>query len=142
MAQAEQQARYAGMPHSAIQSGLVDMILPVEQMPSELHHYVRHPYIERPSMPKITEEHFENALQKIFALSRSKIGHDFSEYKETIIRRRIERRVAVHRIPNLTEYVRYLQETTDEVQALFKDLLISALSFWIFICTLTALRRL
>ena len=130
IAQAENQARYAGMPHSAIQLGLADMILPVEQMPSELQSYVRHPYIERPALPESGDDSVEQALYKVFALLRAKTGHDFSGYKDSTIRRRIERRVAVHRFANLAEYIRYLQETPEEAHTLFKDLLIGVTSFF------------
>jgi len=77
---------------------------------------VQHPYIEGlPKQEKI-EVQFENALQKIFVLLRSNLGHDFSGYKETTIRRRIERRMAVHRIEEIARYVRYLQETPAEME--------------------------
>jgi two-component system CheB/CheR fusion protein len=130
MVQAETQARYSGMPRSAINTGLADFILPVEQMSTELQKYVQHPYIEGIPRQEIAKEHFENALQKIFVLLRSNLGHDFSNYKETTIRRRIERRMAVHRIDTIDEYVHYLQETPVEMQELFKDLLIGVTNFF------------
>ena len=63
-------------------------------------------------------------------LLRAQTGHDFSQYKQSTINRRIERRMAVHQIERLDEYVRYLQQTPAEVEALFRDLLIGVTSFF------------
>jgi two-component system CheB/CheR fusion protein len=63
-------------------------------------------------------------------LIRSTTGHDFSHYKANTICRRIERRMALHRVVRIAEYHRYLQENPPEVKALFKDLLITVTSFF------------
>lgn len=130
MAQDEAQARYNNMPRSAIDTGLVDYILPVEKMAGELLKYVKHPYIggiekEAPAAGK-----FENYLQKIYILIRSATGHDFSQYKVNTIRRRIERRMAVHQIDKISGYVAYLQKNPAEIKMLFKDLLITVTNFF------------
>ena len=130
MVQEEKQAKYDSMPRSAINTGLVDFALPVEKMPAELVRYVAHPYIETPDRLITPKHEHMNTLKKIFLLIRSHTGHDFSNYKMNTIRRRIERRMAVHQIGRLTEYLRYLQETTFEVEALYKDMLISVTNFF------------
>ena len=63
-------------------------------------------------------------------LVRSRTGHDFSHYKQTTVHRRIERRMALHNIADIRNYVRYLKETPAEVDALFKDLIIEVTSFF------------
>ena len=98
MVQEETQAKYNSMPRSAIDTGLVDYVLPVEKMPTELMRYVKHPYIGGTEKVLTAKEKFENYLLKIFILMRSTTGHDFSQYKINTIRRRIERRMAVHHI--------------------------------------------
>jgi two-component system CheB/CheR fusion protein len=130
MAQAEEQAKYPFMPRSAIDTGLVDHILPVEEMPQEMLHYVRHPYLERQEKPLTESKRSQNYLQKILLLVRSATRHDFSHYKPTTIRRRIERRLAVHKIVDIADYHRFLTENPPEVQALFKDLVICVTSFF------------
>jgi two-component system CheB/CheR fusion protein len=130
LAQAEQQAEYANMPKSAIDTGLVDFALPVEAMPAELLRYGRHPYLAQPSTAAPEEDQFQNYLQKILLLIRSSLGHDFTHYKQTTIRRRIERRLAVHKIEEISTYYRYLQEQPQEVQTLFQELLISVTNFF------------
>ena len=72
----------------------------------------------------------ENSLKKIHTLLRVQTGHDFSHYKQNTIVRRIKRRMAVHQIARLDEYVRYLQHTPAEVKALFLDLLIGVTNFF------------
>lgn len=127
MVQEEKQARYDNMPRSAIDTGLVDFVLPVEKMPLEIMKYVKHPYIEG---GKESEEKLENYLQKIFIMIRAATGHDFSQYKTNTIRRRIERRMAVHQIERISEYVAYLQKNNSEIKTLFKDLLITVTTFF------------
>jgi len=130
MAQDETQAKYNNMPRSAIDTGLVDFVLPVEKMPGELMKYIKHPYIDGDEKPLTAREKFENYLQKIFILIRSTTGHDFSQYKINTIRRRIERRMAVHQINKISEYVTYLQKSSSEIKMLFKDLLITVTNFF------------
>ncbi len=130
MVQEEKQAKYDGMPRSAIDTGLVDYILPVESMANELIKYTKHPYIDGPKKIQNAEEKFKDNLQKIFILIRASTGHDFSDYKQNTIRRRIERRLAVHQINKLTDYVRFLRQTPAEVETLYKDLLIGVTNFF------------
>lgn len=130
MAQAEFQTKYPFMPKSAIDTGQVDYVLPVEQMPQTLIKYIKHPYIEtaEPSTPEAQE--FQVFVPKILLLIRTTTRHDFTHYKPSTIRRRIERRMAVHKINQVADYYRYLQENPTEIKALFKDLLICVTSFF------------
>jgi two-component system CheB/CheR fusion protein len=130
MAQAEEQAKYPFMPRSAIDTGLVDYILPVEQMPEEIIRYVQHPYLEGREKELPADKHYQSFLQKILMLVRASTKHDFSHYKQTTIRRRIGRRMAVHRIEDIADYFRYLQQNPAEIQTLFKDLVICVTSFF------------
>ncbi len=130
MVQQPDTAKYDGMPKSAVETGLIDFILPVEKMPDTLIRYVQHPYLELQSQIKITDVSIKNQMQKIFALIRSSTGHDFSHYKQTTISRRIERRLAVHQIKALPDYVLYLQKNPAEINVLFKDLVIGVTSFF------------
>ena len=130
MVQDPESAKYAGMPSSAIATGLVDFILPVEKIPEELVRYVQHPYIERPERIEPARQQFRSYVQKILALIRTSTGHDFLNYKQTTIRRRIERRMAVHQIDGIEQYATYLKKTPSEIEILFKDLLIGVTNFF------------
>ena len=130
MAQAEEQAKYPFMPRSAIDTGLVDYVLPVEEMPEELIRYVKHPYLESRERELTPDSNYQNFLGKILMLVRANTKHDFSHYKQTTIRRRLGRRMAVHKIEDIADYFRYLQQNPAEIQTLFKDLVICVTSFF------------
>ncbi len=130
MAQDESQAKYDSMPRSAINTGLVDFILPVEQMGDELLKYTKHPYIEEAQKAVTPRQDYLMNVKKIFLLIRSSTGHDFSNYKQNTIRRRIERRMAVHQIDKIEEYLRFLRDSPIEVETLFKDMLIGVTNFF------------
>lgn len=129
MAQDPATADSNSMPASAIQTGLVDFILPPEEMPEKLMNYVEssHKTIKKIINPK---EETERALQKIFMLIRNRTSHDFSYYKENTVYRRISRRMNIHQIENIQTYLRYLQENPHEIDILFKELLINVTSFF------------
>ncbi len=130
IAQNPESTEYDGMPRSAIATGLVDFILPPAEMPARLIAYAAHAF-GKPFLPAtVPAPRAETALKKIFVLVRAQTGHDFSLYKSSTINRRIERRMAVHQIGAMGEYVRYLQQNPDEVVALFRDLLIGVTNFF------------
>ena len=130
MVQEEGSASYDGMPRSAIATGLVDYVLPPEKMPQQLIRYTRHATKQAPPIKAPAEEAIPPALQKIFVILRTRTDHDFSSYKQNTIYRRIERRMSVHQIDELDDYVRFLQESEHEAGILFKELLIGVTNFF------------
>ncbi|HZK13419.1 MAG TPA: chemotaxis protein CheB, partial [Desulfobaccales bacterium] len=130
MAQNPASSEYNGMPRSAIATGLVDYELPPAEMPAQIMAYVAHAFGKLPRTVAISAPRGENALKKIFILLRNQTGHDFSQYKPSTIHRRIERRMAVQQIDSMVKYVKYLQQTPAEVEALFRDLLIGVTNFF------------
>ncbi len=130
MVQNPESAEFDGMPHSALATGLVDYQLPPAEMPAQLIAYVMHAFGKPPRSGGGGATSSENALKKIFILLRAQTGHDFSQYKPSTIYRRIERRMAVHQIDSMDSYVKYLQQTPAEVQALFNDVLIGVTNFF------------
>jgi len=130
MAQNPASTEYDGMPRSVIATGMVDYELPPAEMPAQLMAYVAHAYGTPPRAATAPAPMAENALRKIFILLRAKTGHDFSQYKPSTIYRRIDRRLAVNQIETIEEYVKYLQQASTEVEALFRDLLIGVTSFF------------
>ncbi len=129
LAQSEKSAKYDGMPRSAIGTGLVDMVLPPEEMPERLIQYFIHTAAFKDTAPDPKNED-KPWLNKIFAILRSQLGHDFSYYKLNTILRRINRRMGLNHIQSHATYVRFLRENRDEVDALFRDLLIGVTSFF------------
>jgi two-component system CheB/CheR fusion protein len=130
MAQSPESTEFDGMPRSALATGLVDYQLTPEQMPAQLISYAQHAYGRAHPTEGVPAPLTENALKKIYVLLRAQIGHDFSSYKPSTIQRRIERRMAVHQIEAIDDYVKFLQQTPPEVEALFHDLLIGVTHFF------------
>ncbi len=130
MVQNTASSEFDGMPNAAIATGLVDYKLPPAEMPAQLIAYVAHAFGRRPRPSAEPASTAGNTMQKIFVLLRAQTGHDFSLYKPSAIQRRIERRMAVHQVGDIDDYVRYLQQTPTEVDALFRDLLIGVTSFF------------
>ncbi len=130
MAQLPDTCGFDGMPRSALATGLVDYELPPAEMPAQLIAYVTHAFGKSNRPINVAIPQSESALKKIFVLLRTQTGHDFSQYKPSTIYRRIERRMAVHQIDTIDSYVKYLQQTPAEVEALFRDFLIGVTNFF------------
>lgn len=130
MAQNPASTEYDGMPRSALATGLVDYELPPAEMPAQLIAYVNHAFGKLSRVVDTPVSNSENTLRKIFILLRNRTGHDFSQYKPSTVNRRIKRRMAVHQIGTLDKYLKYLQQMPMEMDALFRDLLISVTSFF------------
>ena len=120
---------YDGMPRSALATGLADYELPASEMPAKIIAYATRAF-GKPHVLAEGQSASSNVLSKLFVLLRTQTGHDFSFYKPSTVNRRIERRMAVQRIESLDGYVKYLQQTPAEVEALFRDLLIGVTSFF------------
>ena len=130
VAQAPESCDYDGMPRSVIAAGLVDYVLPPAAIPSQLLEFATRRFSDTHALAAPPTEQHEEALKKILVLLRAHTGHDFSQYKQRTIVRRIERRIAIHQLDGLTEYVRYIQKEPAEADALFGDLLIGVTSFF------------
>jgi len=130
MVQNPESTEYDGMPRSAIATGMVDYILPAAEMAPHLIAYAAHAFGKSTRSLALPLPKSEDALKKIFILLCAQTGHDFSQYKRNTIKRRIERRMAVQQIVELSNYIRFLQQTPVEVEALFRDLLIGVTNFF------------
>ena len=130
IAQNPDSTEYDGMPRSIISTGIVDYILTPEEIPQRLMTYLNHFYLKSDLNTALDPGIKIDYLRKIFVLLRSKTGHDFSQYKPNTITRRIERRMAVNQIEKFEYYLKYLQNTPEEIDYLFNDLLIGVTSFF------------
>jgi two-component system, chemotaxis family, CheB/CheR fusion protein len=128
VAQSPAEAEYDSMPVSAIATGLIDLVLPSERMPGELIRLSRRPHggVEEASRTPETEA----GLGRVFSAMRSRTGHDFSQYKRSMVLRRLDRRLGFNDVATLEDYVPVLESNAAESQALLRDLLISVSSFF------------
>ena len=130
IAQDPKEAGYPGMPQSAIDAGVTDLVLPADQMADKLVEYVRGAYGRPAERRRQALEKPGDALQTILRIVRSRTKRDFSGYKVSTVNRRIERRMSINRIEDLQDYVRLLREDEDEARELARDFLIQVTSFF------------
>lgn len=128
MAQSPDSTEFDGMPRSAIDTGLVDYVLPPSDMPDQLIAYASFAFGRQ--LQSLSTSFETDDLKKIFILLRGRTGHDFSKYKQNTILRRVDRRMAIQHIERPNDYVKFLQHTPEEVDALFLDFLIGVTQFF------------
>jgi chemotaxis methyl-accepting protein methylase/signal transduction histidine kinase/chemotaxis response regulator CheB len=127
-AQDPKTAKFGGMPHSAIDAGVVDYSLPVAAIARELVRLSNHPYEAAGRTPP--ERNDPGTLHKIFDLVRRSAGIDFSEYKAPTFERRLSRRMALRQVEDLQAYLSILQREPEESQSLYEDILVHVTSFF------------
>ena len=122
-------AKYDGMPRSALASGAADYSLGPRDIAVELTR-IAHGRARRPVEHRAKDQAVQDQLSKLFVLIRSEFGTDLSQYKQSTIDRRIDRRMIVQKIDRLEDYARFVQQNRDELTALYQDLLITVTSFF------------
>lgn len=128
VAQSEESAKFDGMPRSARETGMVDLVLPAADMPDAILKLVRlrrspEQGSEQPIVPDV-------GLQAIFRMLRREYGIDFSQYKPSTVTRRVERRLLLNQSLDVEQYVERLAENGPELNQLYKDLLIGVTQFF------------
>jgi two-component system, chemotaxis family, CheB/CheR fusion protein len=146
-------AQFDAMPKSAIAAGCADMVAPPAELPARILDYLTRLTALTPEAQTATDTETETAtdtemeqetgsadpaqsssalapMQTVFRVLRERTRHDFSSYKSSTLRRRIDRRMAIHAIPTLARYADFLQHNTQEVDLLFKEVLIGVTSFF------------
>jgi two-component system CheB/CheR fusion protein len=131
-AQDEKSAKYDSMPRSAIYSGCIDFVMPPAEIARELERISRHPYVahaaaRKDKSPEMTEG---RELETIFSLLRDATGVDFAQYKQSTMQRRIKRRMALHQLESLSEYLRHIRRNPQEIHELYRDILIHVTGFF------------
>ncbi|WP_300437918.1 chemotaxis protein CheB [Christiangramia sp.] len=128
MVQDPGEAKFDGMPKSAINTGLVDYILPADKMGSELQDFISSPPIFHFKDGDV--QYDENELNKILNYINDEVGLDFREYKYATLARRVARRVNICKCSNLKDYYRFLVSEKKEVEILYREFLIGVTKFF------------
>jgi two-component system CheB/CheR fusion protein len=121
-------AKFDSMPRNAIDSTIIDIIAPANELPAKLFDFLKYTPTNKSDQEKGTVD--KSALDKIIILLRTHTGNDFSLYKKNTLYRRIERRMGVHKISRISAYVHFLQENPKEIEILFKELMIGVTNFF------------
>ena len=121
-AQDEASAGFESMPHAAASMGVVDFILPPDQIAKKLVS-INQPFYT-------VEQEDEDVFRQILTVLRARRGVDFQYYKSSTLKRRIVRRMALGKIEKTADYLYQLRESKTEQDALFHDMLISVTSFF------------
>jgi two-component system CheB/CheR fusion protein len=129
LAQDPASAKFDSMPRSVIDAGLADFVAPVEDLPGKIMAHLRHAPVAA-EVEQVVDAKLRSGLEKILILLRTRTSHDFSFYKRNTLHRRIERRMGIHQIGKIATYIRYLQENPQELDLLFKELLIGVTRFF------------
>ena len=120
--------QHSGMPNSAVATGAVDLIIPVEDMPRRIVR-IRAPHDD--PWPDAASTLSKDTLRlSICEILFARVGHDFSGYKEATFLRRVQRRMQVLGVSGMPEYVVRLEEDRHEAMLLFRDLLIGVTTFF------------
>jgi two-component system, chemotaxis family, CheB/CheR fusion protein len=125
MVQKPATAEYPSMPQNAIATGLADYVLPVEQMPEALVEYLRHCQGRSGKWTGIPDD-----FKQVLALVRGLKKFDFQHYRNRMLTRRIKRRMSLAHLDQISDYVVLLRERPEEIEQLFRDLLISVTNFF------------
>jgi len=121
-------AKFDSMPRNAIDAVSVDIVASAKELPEKLLDFFKKiPLLKSEIDIEIQDK---SALEKIITLLRIHTGNDFSMYKKNTVYRRIERRMVVHKIDTIANYVSFLKDNPRETTILFKELLIGVTNFF------------
>jgi two-component system CheB/CheR fusion protein len=142
-AQDEESAKFSDMPRNAVNSGSIDFVMPPKNIARELAGISQHPYVARVLPPEVEalEGMVGSDLNALFGLLRESSGVDFSNYKHSTLQRRIRRRMVVHKIEKLRDYLRFIGRKPEELDELYRDLLIHVTGFFREAEAFVALRK-
>src|SRR5258706_5026662 len=130
-AQDDKSAKYGGMPQSAVNTGCVDFVLPPGVIAEELARVGKHPYLTSAASEKTELEIApSNHMETLLSLLRVASGVDFTHYKHTTLQRRIKRRMVLHKLEKVADYIRYIKSKPRELDELYQDILIHVTSFF------------
>ncbi len=129
--QNSESARFAGMPESASATGIVDFVLKPERIPERLVDVMQHrKYLKTGADGERLRNELTNRLPEILRILADEDGHDFGDYKEGTLLRRVERRMVILRLSDVDEMIELLQQNREERQTLLHDFLIGVTRFF------------
>ncbi|MDP3347812.1 MAG: chemotaxis protein CheB [Hydrogenophaga sp.] len=129
LAQAPASAQFDSMPKSAIATGCVDITGPVSDLPDRILRFIKSKHGDSPGNDDEAGDG-QQAIGSILGLLKERSKHDLSDYKPSTLRRRIQRRLGVHGLTNHEAYEQFARDNPQELDLLFKEMLIGVTSFF------------
>ena len=129
LAQAPESAQFDSMPKSAIATGCVDITGPVSDLPDRILRFIKSKHGDSPGYDDEAGDG-QQAIGSILGLLKERSKHDLSDYKPSTLRRRIQRRLGVHGLTNHEAYEQFARDNPQELDLLFKEMLIGVTSFF------------
>lgn len=130
LVQSDRDAKFDGMPKSAISTGLIDIVRPAKELAGELCSFLQNPLFLHGSLIESMLLRNQRLYKRIITILRDQKNVDFSMYKDATIIRRLEKRISINRFEKVSDYVTYLSRTPMEVDILFNEILIGVTHFF------------
>ncbi|PQO28881.1 chemotaxis protein CheB [Blastopirellula marina] len=128
--QDSESAGFDGMPRASAATGVADVVCRPQSMPTKILEFIGQPTEFKRGQIEDSHASEEGELQSLFRLFRQRFGIDFAFYKAATIQRRIERRMQLSQTADLSEYLAKLSDNSDELDLLYRDLLVEVTYFF------------
>jgi len=130
LAQSPATAKFDSMPQNAITAGVVDFALSVDEMPQRILTHARSlAHIQATALAELDAQVLAH-LGTIIEILRQRTGHDFNDYKQGTLLRRLRRRIQLQQTTSVVDYIQYLGQNPDEIDQLHRDMLIGVTHFF------------
>lgn len=130
MVQDPHDAKFDGMPKSALATNMIDLVSPADEMAKKLADFLSHPLFTHAGEAKRLPDENQQLFDRILSILKEEKKVDFSAYRRETLVRRLEKRISINRFEKLSDYVDYLTKTPQEVDTLFHEILIGVTRFF------------
>lgn len=130
MVQEARDAKFDGMPKSALATNMIDLMRPANELAKELVSFLAHPLFTHPGETVSLEDENKKQYNRVLAVLKAEKKVDFASYRQETIVRRLEKRISINRFDNLADYADFLVKTPNEIDTLFHEILIGVTRFF------------
>ncbi|MZP30377.1 PAS domain-containing protein [Heliobacterium undosum] len=122
IAQDSSNSHYNAMPQNAINTGAIDFVLPLNEIPKIVSQILKEPETVRRELT--LDEHME-----IADMLRHRLNVDVINYRRSTFKRRVRKRMSQLHFTSVQEYIEHLKQYPEELDELHDDLLINVTQF-------------
>ena len=118
------EAEHDGMPRSALDTGIVDLVLPLREIARAIIRYCG------PLPEALDARPSDGSLSELRALLESRTGRDFGVYRAPLLTACVDQRMRLLGTASLNDYLHVLAADAAETAALTQDLLLNVTEFF------------